>query len=186
MPTSAPSLRGRLLLDGGNLTGSWFQRTVLLICQHDSEGAFGLVLNRPSGAVVGDAVVADIPARLKQLPLLIGGPVQPGALSFLHGDHFLPGATVMPNLDLGHSLDQLAELSVEYSASRKILVFAGYAGWSAGQLDEELKRNSWLVQTATPELIFDSDPKDLWQRILRPMGGKFRLLADSPEDPMVN
>ena len=73
-------LKGQLLLDGGNLRGSFFHRTVVLICQHDSEGAFGLVLNRHSGKNVGEAVVADLPEQVQGLPLFIGGPVQPGAM----------------------------------------------------------------------------------------------------------
>lgn len=180
------SLRGHLLLDGGNLRGSWFHRTVVLICQHDEEGAFGLVLNRPSGGEVGEAVVLDLPGPLKRLPLYIGGPVQPGALSFLHHDSFLPDGSVMPNVDLGHSLDQLTELAGSFSPTRRLMVFAGYAGWSPGQLDEEIAREAWLVLQATPELIFDPEPQELWRRILRNRGGAFRLLADSPDDLSVN
>ncbi|MCC7375851.1 MAG: YqgE/AlgH family protein [Verrucomicrobiales bacterium] len=182
MPEKTKSLRGQLLLDGGNLAGSWFHRSVVLICQHNEEGAFGLVLNRPSGAIVGDAVVTDLPDTLKQLPLQIGGPVQPGALSYLLGDAFLPSASVMPNVELGHSLDQLIELAGEFSPTRKILVFAGYAGWSPGQLDDEIRRDAWLIQPATPEIIFDAEPAGLWRRILRDLGGRFRLLSDSPDD----
>jgi putative transcriptional regulator len=182
MAAEIQSLRGRLLLDGGNLRGSWFHQTVVLICQHDAEGAFGLVLNRPSGANVGEAVVADIPNTLKELPLYIGGPVQPGALSYLHSDSFLPDAVVIPNVDLGHSLDQLAELAGEFSPTRQLSVFAGYAGWSPGQLDEEISRDAWLIHPASPELIFTADPQSLWRRILRERGGKYRLLAEAPDD----
>ena len=184
--TSNPSLRGHLLLDGGKLTGSWFHRTVVLICQHDAEGAFGLVLNRPAGAHLGEAVVADLPESLKQLALYVGGPVQPGALSFLHSDAFVPDASVMPNIDLGHSLDELRELADGYSATRRLLIFAGYAGWSAGHLDEELARKAWLTHPASPELIFAEDPQDLWRHILLRKGGAFRLLAISPDDLSVN
>lgn len=186
MPGNHQSLRGRLLLDGGNLQGSWFHRTVVLICQHDLEGAFGLVLNRPSGRQVGEAIEGDLPEPLKALPLFIGGPVQPGALSFLHHDVFLPDASVMPNVDLGHSLDQLVELAGGFSGTRKLLVFAGYAGWSAGQLDDEIKRHAWLIHPATAELVFGAEPGDLWRGILRQRGAKYRLLAESPEDPEVN
>src|SRR5438067_11816119 len=103
-------LKGHLLLDSGQLRGSFFQRTVLLICQHDAEGAFGLVLNRASGSNVGEMIVADLPDLLKTSPLFLGGPVQPSALSFLHSDVFLPEANIMANLSLGHSLDSLMDL----------------------------------------------------------------------------
>src|SRR3982751_3978115 len=105
MPEDDKFLKGQLLLDSGQLNGSFFQRTVVLICQHDVEGAFGLVLNRSSGNKLGEMVVADLPETLKDQLLYLGGPVQLSALSFLHSDNFLPEASVMPNLDLGHSLD---------------------------------------------------------------------------------
>src|SRR5437660_8990482 len=100
-------LKGQLLLDSGLLNGSFFQRTVVLICQHDAEGAFGLVLNRSSGNKLGEMIVADIPDELKDHLLYLGGPVQLSALSFLHSDNFIPDANVLPNLDLGHSLVSL-------------------------------------------------------------------------------
>ena len=102
-------LKGRLLLDGGGLRGSFFHRSVVLVCQHNAEGAFGLVLNRAAGNKVGEVLVADLPDALKDSPLFLGGPVQPTALSFLHSDSFLPDANVFPNLALGHSLDDLLD-----------------------------------------------------------------------------
>jgi len=134
MADASKFLKGQLLLDSGQLNGSFFQRTVVLICQHDAEGAFGLVLNRSSGNKLGEMLVADVPEPLKDQPLYLGGPVQLSALSYLHSDNFLPEASVMPNLDLGHSLDSLVELGESFSATKKVKMFAGYAGWSPGQL----------------------------------------------------
>ena len=112
-------LKGRLLLDGGALHGSFFHRTVVLICEHNAEGAFGLVLNRVAGNKVGEVLVADLPDTLRESPLFLGGPVQPTALSFLHADNFLPDANVFPNLSLGHSLDDLVEIGESFSAGKK-------------------------------------------------------------------
>jgi putative transcriptional regulator len=176
------SLQGQLLLDGGNLSGSFFHRTVVLICQHDPEGAFGLVLNRPAQATVGEALVANLPETLKGQLLYMGGPVQTTALSFLHSDVFLPNGSVMTNLSLEHSLDTLIEVSESLSPTRRIKVFAGYAGWSPGQLDDEMRRKAWLTHPASLDLVFASNPNDLWSSILRQKGWKYRLLADSPED----
>ena len=175
-------LKGQLLLDSGQLRGSFFQRTVVLICQHDAEGAFGLVLNRATGNSVGEMIVADLPDALKGCPLYLGGPVQPSALSFLHSDAFVADANVMPNLSLGHSVDELVELGEAFSATRKIKLFAGYAGWSPGQLEDEMKRKAWLKHPASLELVFDTAPAQLWEEILRRKGGLFRVLAQSPED----
>ena len=127
-------LKGKLLLDSGQLSGSFFQRTVVLICEHNAEGAFGLVLNRSLGKKVGEMIVADLPDTLRESPLFLGGPVQPTALSFLHADNFIPDANVFPNLSLGHSLDDLVEVGESFSAQKKVKMFAGYAGWSPGQL----------------------------------------------------
>jgi putative transcriptional regulator len=183
MPEKSQYLKGQLLLDSGELHGSFFQRTVLLICQHDAQGAFGLVLNRETGNKAGEMIVADLPDTLREYPLFVGGPVQPTALSYLHSDNFIPDATVIPNLSLGHSLDSLLEISESFSPTIKIRLFAGYAGWSAGQLEGEMKRKAWLAHPASLELIFDTPPGELWKTVLRRKGGwRNRILAQSPED----
>jgi putative transcriptional regulator len=176
------SLKGQLLLDNGRLHGSFFHRTVLLICQHDADGAFGLVLNRPTGKTIGDALTSNLPDALKTNDLFLGGPVQPQALSYLHSDNFLPEANVMPNLHLDHSLDDLVDLAESFSATQRFKVFAGYAGWSPGQLDDEMKRHTWLTHPASVDLVFHAPPADLWPLILKQKGWKYRLIADQPED----
>lgn len=179
-------LKGQLLLDAGGLGGSFFARTVVLICQHDAEGAFGLVLNRATDKKFSEVITADLPEGLKDQPLFLGGPVQPSAMSYLHSDAFLPEANVMPGLSLGHSLEELLDFSSDFSPSRKLKTFAGYAGWAPGQLEGEMKHNAWLTHPATLDLVFDPEPEKLWQKILRGKGWKFRLLAETPEDPTVN
>jgi len=175
-----------LLLDSGQLRGSFFQRTVVLICQHDPDGAFGLVLNRAAGSNAGDMIVADLPEPVRATPLFLGGPVQPSALSFLLSDAFIADANVMPNLSLGHSLDALIELGESFSSTQRVKMFAGYAGWSPGQLEEEIKRDAWLTHPASLDLIFDVSPNQLWQKILRQKGWQYRLLAQMPEDLSLN
>jgi len=176
-------LQGKLLLDSGQLGGSFFQRTVILVCQHTAEGAFGLVLNRSVGKTVGDLIIANLPEPLKAAPLYLGGPVQPGALSYLHTDSFIPEADVLPNLALGHSLDDLLEIGEAFSATKKVRMFAGYSGWSPGQLENEMKRKSWLTFPASLELVFETPPEQLWQKVLQTKGGwKNKLLSQMPED----
>jgi putative transcriptional regulator len=177
------SLKGQLLLDSGQLTGSFFHRTVVLICQHDAEGAFGLVLNRPTDNKIGDALVADLPDTLKEATLYLGGPVQPTALSYLHSDTFLPNASVMANLDLGHSLETLVDLGASFSTTQQLRLFAGYSGWAAGQLEDEMKRNAWVTHPASLDLVFHAESKQLWRRILRQKDQwQFKLLSDLPDD----
>jgi putative transcriptional regulator len=192
MAEKKKTLQGQLLLDSGQLGGSFFQHTVLLVCKHDAEGAFGLVLNRTVGKTVGELIIADLPATLKTAPLYLGGPVQPGALSYLHTDSFTPDAdisvadldgNVFPNLALGHSLDDLLEIGESFSTAKKVRMFAGYSGWSPGQLEGEMKRKSWLTFPASLELVFDTPPEKLWETVLHRKGGwKNKLLAQMPED----
>jgi putative transcriptional regulator len=146
MSEPVKTLKGKLLLDGGDLTGSFFHRSVLLICEHNAEGAFGLVLNRSSGSKVGELIVADLPETLKFAPLFLGGPVQPTALSFLHSDNFIPDANVFPNLNLGHSLDDLLEIGESFTPPealwQKILKSKG--GWKnklLSQMPDDLSLN---------------------------------------------
>ncbi len=176
------SLKGYLLLDGGKLAGSCFHRTVVLICEHNAEGAFGLILNKPTENNVGDALSANLSATLKAQKLFLGGPVQPTALSFLHSDTFVPHANVMSGLNLGHSVDALQEIGESYSTTQQVKIFAGYSGWSPGQLEEELKRGSWLTHPASLDIVFSSKSQDLWRKILYGMGPMYRLLANTPDD----
>ena len=131
-------------------------------------------------------IVADLPDQLKACPLFLGGPVQPSALSFLHTDAFIPDANVLPNLSLGHTLDSLVEIGESFSPTQKIKLFAGYAGWSPGQLEDEMKRKAWLTHPASLDLVFNTDPTELWQTILRQKGWKYKLLAQMPEDLSLN
>jgi putative transcriptional regulator len=182
MPKAFKSLKGQLLLDGGNLRGSFFQRSVVLICQHDPDGAFGLVLNRATETTVGAALTADLPESVREQTLYLGGPVQPNALTFLHANGLVSGLDVIDNLQMGHSVDDLAELGSQISVGMQVRVFAGYSGWAPGQLDDEMKRGAWVTYPATIDLVFRSDPTPLWQEILRQKGWRYRLLSMQPED----
>jgi len=186
MATRFKSWKGQLLLDGGKLQGSFFHRTVVLICQHDPDGAFGLVLNRSSGGKVGELLNEEMPETLQEQPVFLGGPVQPSALSYLHTDSLLLDANVIPNVNLGHSLESLVEIASSFSTSQQVRVFAGYAGWSPGQLDDELRRQAWLACPASIDLVFHPQPEQLWPTILRKKNWQCRLLTEAPEDPSWN
>jgi putative transcriptional regulator len=179
------SLKGKLILDGGKLAGSEFHRTVVLICHHDPAGAFGLVLNRPSEHQVGEFLTEPLPEAVNDLSLYVGGPVQPQALSCLihvPTNDDVTEATVIPGLRIAHTLDELAELAGEFPAPTQLKFFAGYAGWSPAQLDNEMKQAAWLTYPASMELVFHPRPDELWKLILRNMGPACRLLAETPDD----
>jgi len=183
MPQKGPFLPDQLLLDSGSLSGSFFQRTVLLVCRHDAEGAFGLVLNRDTGTKAVDAIAAELPATLQESPLFAGGPVQPTALTYLLGNEAGAAGEILPGLTLGHSLDSLLEVGAGLPPGGRLKLFAGYSGWSPGQLEDEMRRKAWLTHPASLDLVFTPAPGDLWAAILKAKGGFHRLLAQMPEDP---
>lgn len=177
-------LTGTLLLSSGKLFDPNFRHTVTLIVQHDSDGAMGLVLNRPTEHRVEEAV-PPLAAIVEENALLFhGGPVQP-QLPLLLAELTVPSlADVLVFGTVGLLTGDVdAEIS---SAIVRARVFAGYAGWSAGQLEAEMKEDSWIVETATADDVFTSDPKTLWQRILERKGPQYRNLARMPFDPTMN
>jgi putative transcriptional regulator len=178
------SLKGQLLIAGPSLVDPNFRRTVVLVGEHSEEGALGLVLNRASEATVEEAV-PELEALVDGFaPVHFGGPVQPSAIVVL-ADFVEPdraGSLVLDSvgfLPAEVDPDELGEL-------RRARVFAGYAGWGPGQLDDELDEGSWIVEPALPEDVFTDEPGDLWGEVLRRKGGPYGVLALMPYDPSLN
>ncbi len=180
------SLKGRLLLDNGSLCGSFFERTVVLICEHNEKGAFGLTVNKAVSTTVGAALAADLNEEIKMSTLFVGGPVQTNSLSYLYS---LPGwkeQSVIKGVYLGHSLEDLQDLAGREHPLFKVKIFAGYAGWSAGQLDNEIKKNSWYILNADAKHIFTPEHESLWKSIMTQQGWRYKLIADFPEEAGLN
>jgi putative transcriptional regulator len=158
--------------------GDWFARSVVLVVEHAEEGAFGLVLNRPSDSTVGEASEELGELIGADTTLYVGGPVGPTAVTAI-GEHPDPGSS--SKLLIGQvgmvALEQPPELA-------RVRVFAGYAGWDAGQLDAEVEAEAWILEPARPDDPFCDE--DLWSRVLDRKGGEFSLLARMPEDPALN
>jgi putative transcriptional regulator len=178
------SLKGQLLVAGPGLVDPNFRRTVVLVGEHTDEGALGVVLNRESETTVDDAV-PELSLLAEGLGKVhVGGPVQPSAIVVL-ADFVEPersSALVLESVGFlpGESdPDDLGEL-------RRARVFAGYAGWGPGQLDEELEEGSWIVEPALVQDVFTGDPDELWSEVLRRKGGPFEVLALMPPDPSAN
>jgi putative transcriptional regulator len=178
------SLKGQLLVAGPSLLDPNFRRTVVLVGEHTDEGALGVVLNRASEATVEDAV-PELSALIDDEELVhVGGPVQPAAIVVVadFADPEQAGALILGSvgfLPAEVDPDTLGEL-------RRARVFAGYAGWGPGQLDEELDEGSWIVAPALAEDVFTVDPEELWSDVLRRKGGPFEVLALMPPDPSAN
>jgi putative transcriptional regulator len=176
------SLRGSLLIAHG-LVDPNFRHVVILLLEHSDQGALGVVLNRPSETSVRDGA-----PKLRELvpereSVFLGGPVQPDVALVL-ADHSAPdfGEPVVGSIGLLEDLSDPEALS----GIRRVRVFAGYAGWSPLQLEAELEREDWIVESANPDDVLTENPKDLWSTLLRRRGGKYAVLALMPFDPSTN
>jgi putative transcriptional regulator len=180
------SLRGKLLLASPVLQDPNFVRTVVLIAEHTEDGAMGLVLNRPAGSTVGEAVpdLAWLAGDLE--PVYVGGPVAETAVIVLaeFDRPELAGALVDTDLGfIGAEADDPAHLG---DAIRRARVFAGHAGWGPGQLEGELAEEAWIIEPPKRDEIFTEDPAELWAAVLRRKGHRYALLATMPPDPSLN
>ena len=178
------TLQGQLLIASPSLLDSNFRRAVVLVTEHSDEGAAGLVLNRPSPASVSELVPQLEPLVEYEEPVWFGGPVRPNAVLVL-GEFVDPDDAAVPLFgSLGFpSLDEPEEV---VPATTRRRVFAGYAGWGAGQLESELGREDWIIEQALNDDAFTEAPDYLWADVLRRKGGIYELVARIPEDPSVN
>ena len=178
------SFQGQLLIASPSLLDPNFRRAVVLVTEHTDEGAAGLVLNRPSEAPVAEVVPVLEPLVEDEEPVFVGGPVQPEAVLVL-GEFPDPGDAAVPLFgSLGFPSLEEPEEVVPVTTRRR--VFAGYAGWGAGQLEGELERDDWILEPALPDDAFTEDPDELWADVLRRKGGVYELVARMPEDPSLN
>ena len=179
-----PPLRGRLLVAAPPLVDPNFDRTVILVLEHGDEGSLGLVLNRPSATALADVLpdwkaVADHPAVV-----FVGGPVSPDAVIALARG--AGGAGWVPVIDDLGTIDLGGDPTLVAADLIALRVFVGYAGWAAGQLDDELAQHAWFVVDAHASDPFATDPAALWSAVLRRQRGRIAMFASCPEDPSVN
>ena len=159
-----------------------FRRTVVLLCQHSSDGAWGLVLNRPTGRPAVESVRLDPPVeRDNGLELWIGGPVEPERGCILLGDDPQDddAVEVCNGLFISGSATLLRRL-LDSEAPARTRLLMGYAGWGPGQLDEELRESAWLISDVPPDLVFNVSPSEMWEAAIRRLGADPAALHMSP------
>jgi len=179
--------KGDLLISEPFLTDPNFSRTVILLCEHNEEGSFGFVLNKPAKIKLNELIegVGD-----RDDYIYIGGPVQQNTLQFIHkNDRLIEGGSeVQDGIFWGGDFEQmLAMMDSKLIIPEDIKFFIGYSGWAAGQLRSELEVNSWIIsRNVKIEQIFNTDVETLWKEVLNTMGGKFKIVANFPVDPRLN
>jgi putative transcriptional regulator len=181
------SLKGRLLVANPAMPDPNFHRTVVLILEHSPDGALGLVLNRPSDTDVGGALPQWEPMAAEPPVVFVGGPVEPtAAICLAELDDEQEGERWRSVLGELGTLDLTAEEADLVGRVRGLRVFAGYTGWSAGQVEGELEVSAWFVVDAEAGDALGPRPMDLWHDVLRRQGGWLASLAAYPDDPSNN
>lgn len=178
---------GNLLISEPFLQDENFVRSVVLLCEHNSEGSFGLVLNKPS--------ILHLEELIEELSFLekevfVGGPVEQNTLHFIffHPDPLPESISIGEDIWWGGDFDSLVEaLKTGQLSAEQVMFFIGYSGWGPGQLSDELEDNTWIIseEKLDANLIHDSTG-NLWKSILKNMGGEFKVIANYPLDPRLN
>lgn len=182
------SYTGHLLVAMPTLRDPHFDRTVVFLLAHESDGALGVVLNRPTGVAVSEVLPGWEALVSGPQVLFEGGPVgadsaicvaraKAGVAGFLGFSRIIGQ---IGTIDLSQEPAKIGE-KLEY-----VRVYHGYAGWGAGQLEKEIDEGSWFVFPALPSDPFLSQPEDLWQLVLRRQGGITAAVAHFPPDPHLN
>lgn len=182
-----PSLAGRLLVATPLLEDPNFARTVVYLCFHDENGAFGLVLNRAQEARAADAAPAWAEFVSSPAALFVGGPVQPNSvLGLARVRQEAPLEWWTPVADDVGLVNLAVDVHEAGPAIAALRIFHGYSGWGSGQLEGEIAQDAWFVVDAEPDDPFTNNPGALWQRVLRRQHGDIAIYGTYPADPSVN
>ena len=178
------SLRGKLLIASPALVDPNFARSVVLMTEHNDEGAMGIVLNRPSESAA-DELVPALAEITGDDPIYVGGPVQPQAVVLLaeFSDPAAAAWIICADVGLASAETDFEELGETVRRGR---LYAGYSGWGAGQLESEIEEEAWIVEAPMPAELFPDDPDSLWSEVLERKGGSYALISRMPLDPSLN
>jgi len=178
--------KGKILISEPFLPDTFFNRSVVYLTDHNPKGSVGFILNKKLDIKICDAVIGF---EGWEENLNMGGPVAPDTLHYLHNlGHLIPKSVrVEGDIYWGGDIDIIREMIKTGSVRpAQIRFFLGYSGWSAGQLERELKENSWVITRIKSETIMNSRGTDSWKKVLRSFKNKYRVWADFPESPDMN
>lgn len=180
------SLAGSLLLAHPVLRDQTFRRTAILMSSHDDQGAMGVVLNRPLNKRLGEFGGDFAFGPLAEVPVFDGGPVAKRQLILCAWRPHDSGEGDGDSVQLLFGLDPQRAAELAGQEGVQLRAFLGYAGWSGGQLEGELARDTWVVADLEPEIIQSRPDETLWRRALSELDPQWRLLAGEPDDPERN
>jgi putative transcriptional regulator len=188
IPADVPLSDGIFLIAAPGLLDPNFRRSVVLLCEYHAQGAMGLIVNRPSRTKLSEVLPVLDGRTTGEAPVHIGGPVSRQAILILHRLADVPGGReLVDGVRLGGEPAALTRaLQGEDCGTERLRLYAGYAGWGAGQLDHELTQGGWITCAARARFVFETPPTRVWSALLRDLGGRYRLLSAFPPDPNLN
>jgi len=178
--------KGKILISEPFLPDTFFNRSIVFLTDHGENGSVGFILNKKLEIKVCDAISGF---DSWDETLNMGGPVAPDTLHYLHslGEEIQGSVHIMGNIWWGGDIDTIRKLiAFGRVKEAQIRFFLGYSGWSAGQLERELKENSWVIARIRPDVVMTSRGHDTWRKVLKSLDGKYRIWADFPESPEMN
>lgn len=180
--------KGIFLVAAPSLRDPNFRQTVVLLCEHGTQGALGVVVNRPTAIHIAEAL-PQVPVLEGQHHMLFaGGPVQPNHVLILLRTGQEPDNThhVFDGVYMGGDMAALEKILTVPSGSAAFRAYVGYAGWAPGQLENEMKTGSWIMLPADPAVVFDKEPLRIWADIMKSLGSRYEAYAEMPADPSLN
>ena len=181
-----PPKQGNILIAEPFLSGSYFNRSIIILATCNKDGAVGFILNKKVDFPVEDLFV-DFPDFDSEI--YIGGPVGTDSIYFIHtlGNLIPESIHIKDNLYWGGDFDTLkTHIKLGLVDHSQVRFFLGYSGWEAGQLEEEIKENSWLVAETSETDLMSIDENEMWAKSVRAMGGKYTMWENFPENPSLN
>lgn len=176
---------GKILVSEPSLQDRFFHRSVVLLADHNKDGTFGLIINKPSKILLSQ-VTDDFPSFNPMI--YIGGPVMVDNLYFIHTKNGVEGSyKIIDGLYWGGDVATIRQMIMQDKlGDNDIRFFAGYSGWGPKQLDSELAVNSWLVMDASVKQVMSANSRTLWKNLVLSQGDEYAVWVNYPEDPDMN
>ena len=178
--------KGKILISEPFLPDTFFNRSIIYLTDHSPQGSVGFILNKKLKIKISSAIEGFGGWNEN---LSMGGPVAPDTLHYIHNQGNLIPKSVLVDGDIfwGGDIDSVRGLIKTGKINQsQIRFFLGYSGWSAGQLERELKENSWVIARVKSDIVMNNRGDDAWKRVLRSFKNKYRMWADFPDSPEMN
>jgi putative transcriptional regulator len=177
--------QGIILISEPSLRDFYFRQSIVLLAEHNNEGSFGIIINKPIQAQLND-IIKDFPEF--NAPVYLGGPVKTDSIFFIHTKPEIEESLqIMKGLYWGGDIEVVREMiNLHRITENEIRFYVGYSGWNPDQLDREISEKSWILSHTNVDEVIHDHPENLWQSHLKNLGKDYAVWANFPADPSFN